>query len=227
MSLLAPSILSADFSRLAEEVAAVKRGGARLVHVDIMDGHFVPNLTVGPAVVRSLKASTNLFLDCHLMVEESQALLPALVEAGADSISVHVEAVRHLNQLIHLIRHLGARAGAALNPGTPLHALDAILADLDFVLIMSVNPGFSGQEFISGSLEKVRTLRRTIQERGLEVSVEVDGGVNLGNARELAEAGASIAVAGSAVFGGGKPEEAARHLAGVLRDAGPDPAWVP
>jgi ribulose-phosphate 3-epimerase len=227
MALLAPSILSADFARLAEEAAAVARGGARLLHVDVMDGHFVPNLTLGPAVVASLDAASDLFLDCHLMVSDPDPLIPAFVKAGADAVSVHVEAVPHLHRTIHLIRDEGARAGAVLNPATPLATLEDILPDLDYVLLMSVNPGFSGQKFIPHVLDKVRSLAETVSRRGLGTVIEVDGGVGADNARALAEAGAGMLVAGSAVFGGGRGEEEARRLTGLVAGLGRDPEWVP
>jgi ribulose-phosphate 3-epimerase len=227
MALVAPSILSADFSRLGEEVAAATRGGARLLHVDIMDGHFVPNITIGPPVVRSLNAATDLFLDCHLMIENPDALVPAFIEAGADAVSVHVEAVRHLHRTVQLIRTSGARAGAVLNPATPIHLLDDILPELDYVLLMSVNPGFGGQKFIPALLDKVRALTARIRERGLDVIVEVDGGIDESNARDLAEAGAGLLVAGTAVFGGGEPEAATRRLSEQTAGFGKEPNWVP
>jgi ribulose-phosphate 3-epimerase len=227
MALIAPSILSADFSRLREDVAAAARGGARLLHVDIMDGHFVPNITIGPPVVRSLNAATELFLDCHLMIENPDALIPAFAKAGADSISVHVEAVRHLHRTIQLIRTSGARAGAVLNPATPLNSLDDILPELDYVLLMSVNPGFGGQKFLPAVLDKVRDLAEALRRRKLDAVIEVDGGVDETNARDLAEAGAGLLVAGTAVFGGGEPEAAARKLSGLVAAHGGEPSWVP
>jgi ribulose-phosphate 3-epimerase len=227
MALIAPSILSADFARLAEQVEAVAAGGARLVHVDVMDGHYVPNLTIGPPVVASLNGATPLFIDCHLMIENPDALIPAFARAGADAISVHPEATRHLHRTIHLIRGCGARAGAALNPATPLGVLDDILPDLDYVLIMSVNPGFGGQAFIPSATTKLRELARRVRERGLATVLEVDGGVGPDNARELAGAGASLLVAGSAVFSGGDPRGTVRQLAGLVAGLGADPLWVP
>ena len=210
--ILAPSILSSDFARLAEEVAAAARGGATLVHVDVMDGHFVPNITLGPPIVASLHKATPLPLDVHLMIENADRYLQAFVDAGAAWISLHQEAVPHLERQVAFLRERGVRTGVALNPATPLAALDEILPELDYVLVMSVNPGFGGQKFIPGALDKIRRLRRVIQDRGLKTQIEVDGGVDAGNIRALVEAGAEVLVAGSAVFGHGDPEAAARHL---------------
>jgi ribulose-phosphate 3-epimerase len=210
--ILAPSILSADFGRLAEEVARVERGGAGVIHVDVMDGHFVPNITLGPPVVRSLRKATRLPLDCHLMIENADRYLDAFVDAGASWVSLHVEALPHLQRALAHLRGRGVRAGVALNPATPLAALDEVLPELDYVLVMSVNPGFSGQKFLPSSLDKVRRLRAEVQARGLNVAIEVDGGVDLGNARSLREAGAEVLVAGQAVFGEGDPEAATRRL---------------
>jgi ribulose-phosphate 3-epimerase len=210
--ILAPSILASDYSRLAEEIAASARGGARLVHVDVMDGHFVPNITLGPPVVASLHKATPLPLDVHLMIENADRYLQAFVDAGAAWISLHQEAVPHLQRQVGFLRERGVRAGVALNPATPLSTLDEILPELDYVLVMSVNPGFGGQKFIPAALDKIRRLRRTIQDRGLEAVIEVDGGVDLTNIRALVEAGAELLVAGSAVFGQGDAEAAARRL---------------
>jgi ribulose-phosphate 3-epimerase len=215
--MVAPSILSADFGRLAEEIARVERGGAGVIHVDVMDGHFVPNLTLGPPVVRALHKATRLPLDCHLMIENADRYLDAFVDAGAAWVSLHVEALPHLERAIAHLRSRGVRAGVALNPSTPLIALEEVLPELDYVLVMSVNPGFSGQKFIPASLDKVRRLRAQVQARGLEVAIEVDGGVDLGNARALRQAGAEILVAGQAVFGQADPEAAVR---GLLEAAG-------
>ncbi|MFQ5719938.1 MAG: ribulose-phosphate 3-epimerase [Acidobacteriota bacterium] len=227
MTLLAPSILSADFAHLADDVASVARAGVRLVHVDVMDGHFVPNLTLGPAVVRSLAQATDLFLDCHLMIENPDALIPAFVEAGAGSICVHAEAVVHLHRSLHLIRQAGARAGVAVNPATPLAVIEPVLPDVDQVLLMSVNPGFSGQQFIPAAIERTRTLAGWISDRDLDVAIEVDGGITADNAAALARAGAGLLVAGSAVFAGGNAEEAARRLIEEIAASGPQPGWVP
>jgi ribulose-phosphate 3-epimerase len=215
--ILAPSILSSDFARLAEEVAAAARGGATLVHVDVMDGHFVPNITLGPPIVASLHKATPLPLDVHLMIENADRYLQAFVDAGAAWISLHQEAVPHLERQVAFLRERGVRAGVALNPATPLATLDEILPGLDYVLVMSVNPGFGGQKFIPGALDKIRRLRRIIQDRGLKTQIEVDGGVDAGNIRALVEAGAEVLVAGSAVFGKGDPEAAARRLVEAAR----------
>ncbi len=227
MALLAPSILSADFARLGEEAAAAARGGARMLHVDVMDGHFVPNLTLGPDVTRCLRQATDLFLDCHLMVSRPDDFIAPFAAAGASAISVHVEASTHLHRSVQLMRDAGVRAGVVLNPATPIHVLDDILPDLDYVLLMSVNPGFAGQTFIPGVLDKVRTLAGRIAQRGLATIIEVDGGVTEANARALAEAGAGMLVAGSAVFGGGQAEDAARRLVRLMDGVGAEPSWVP
>ena len=210
--ILAPSILSADFARLAEEAARAERGGAGVLHVDVMDGHFVPNITLGPPVVKALRQATRLPLDCHLMIENADRFLEAFIDAGANWISLHVEAMPHLQRSVNLLRKRGVRAGAVLNPATSILALDEILPELDYVLVMSVNPGFGGQSFLPRSLEKIRRLATMIRERGLSVQIEVDGGVDLTNVRSLVEAGAEVLVAGSAVFGKGDAEAAARAL---------------
>jgi ribulose-phosphate 3-epimerase len=197
---IAPSILSADFSRLGEEVRAVERAGADIIHVDVMDGHFVPNITIGPLVVRDLRQVTELPLDCHLMIENPDDYVGDFVEAGADMISVHAEACRHLHRSVHLIQSLNVQAGVALNPATPLDAIDAILEDLDFVLLMSVNPGFGGQSFIESVLTKVARLRAMAAERNPELKIEIDGGIKLSNAARVREAGVDWFVAGSAIF---------------------------
>jgi ribulose-phosphate 3-epimerase len=215
--ILAPSILSADFGRLADELPRAERGGAGLVHVDVMDGHFVPNITMGPVVVQAARRATRLPIDAHLMIENAERYVDAFADAGAGWISVHVEAQPHLQRTLAHLRGRGVRAGVALNPGTPLSALEEILPDVDYVLVMSVNPGFGGQRFLPGSLDKIRRLRGLIGERGLAVSIEVDGGVDATNARALVEAGADILVAGSAVFGQGDAEAGARRLLEVLR----------
>ena len=210
--ILAPSILASDFARLGDQVAAAARGGAGLVHVDVMDGHFVPNITLGPPVVASLHKATPLPLDVHLMIENADRYLQAFVDAGAAWISLHQEAVPHLQRQVAYLRERGVRAGVALNPATPLGTLDEILPELDYVLVMSVNPGFGGQKFIPAALDKIRRLRAIIEKRGLKAVIEVDGGVDLSNIRALVEAGAELLVAGSAVFGHGDPEAAARRL---------------
>jgi len=216
---LAPSILSADFARLGEAIAAATAGGARLLHVDVMDGHFVPNLTIGPPVVASVRKVTTLPLDVHLMIEDPDRYIEAFVRAGADMITVHQEAARHLHRTVAFIRERGAAAGVALNPSTPLSTLDEILPELDYVLLMSVNPGFSGQSFIPSVLGKVETLRRTIDRAGLATRIEVDGGIGPGNIADLRRRGADYFVAGSAVFDGDDPTRRARDLVDRLRDA--------
>jgi ribulose-phosphate 3-epimerase len=196
---IAPSILSADFGRLAEEVRAI--GSADYVHVDVMDGHFVPNMTIGPLVVEAVRRATQLPLDVHLMIEDAERWVPAYARAGADVIGVHVEACPHLHRTLHQIRELGKRPSVVLNPATPLESIEWVLADVDQVLIMSVNPGFGGQGFIPSALDKIRQLRMLIVERGLDVDIEVDGGVKLDNIAEVVAAGANVIVSGSAVFG--------------------------
>ena len=210
--ILAASILSADFARLGEEIAAVERGGAGVIHVDVMDGHFVPNITLGPPVVKSIRKTTSLPLDVHLMIENADRYLDAFIDAGASWISLHVEAMPHLQRSVAYLKSRHVRAGAVLNPATPLAALEEILPELDYVLLMSVNPGFGGQAFLPGSVAKVRRLRALARERGLNTQIEVDGGVDPANARTLVDAGAEVLVAGSAVFAGGRPEDGARRL---------------
>lgn len=198
---VAPSLLSADFARLADALALAEEGGADLVHVDVMDGHFVPNLTIGPPVVRSLKRATRLPLDVHLMIERPEETVAAYLESGADWVSVHVEATNHLQRCLEAIRRGGARAGAAINPGTPVSALSAVWNDLDFAVVMSVNPGWGGQPFLRTSFDKVRQARGEALGGGGRAVIEVDGGVDPGNAAELVEAGAEILVAGTSVYG--------------------------
>jgi ribulose-phosphate 3-epimerase len=198
---IAPSILSADFARLGAEIQAIEAGGADYVHIDVMDGHFVPNITIGPLVVEAARRVTNLPLDVHLMIENPDRFIPDFARAGADLITVHIEAVPHLHRTVQLIKSLGKKAGVSLNPATPVSSLEVILDDLDLVLIMSVNPGFGGQSFISSSLAKIEALRAEIDRRGLQVEIEVDGGVKTDNIAAIAAAGASVFVAGSAVFG--------------------------
>jgi len=198
---IAPSILSADFSRLGEEVKAIDHAGADYVHVDVMDGHFVPNITIGPLVVDAIRPVTDLPLDVHLMIENPDQYIPDFAKAGADIIVVHAEAVRHLHRTIQLIKSLGKKAGVSLNPATSLSSLDIILPELDLVLLMTVNPGFGGQSFIESSLSKISELRRRIDTLGLPIELEVDGGVKIDNIEQIAAAGADVFVAGSAVFG--------------------------
>jgi ribulose-phosphate 3-epimerase len=197
---IAPSILSADFSRLGEEVRAVEQAGADIIHVDVMDGHFVPNITIGPPVVRDLRQVTKLPLDCHLMIENPDDYIGHFARAGADMISVHAEACRHLHRSVHLIKEHGVKAGVALNPATPVEAIETLIEDLDFVLVMSVNPGFGGQSFIESILQKVRRLRALANERHPQLELEVDGGIKLDNAARVRDAGIDLFVAGSAVF---------------------------
>jgi ribulose-phosphate 3-epimerase len=215
--ILAPSILSADFGRLSEQIQQVQRGGAGVVHVDVMDGHFVPNITLGPPVVKAIRKHTELPLDCHLMIENAERWVDAFADAGANWISVHVEAVPHLERTVAHLRQRGLKAGVALNPATPLGALEEILPELDYVLVMSVNPGFGGQSFIPGSLDKVRRLRAQIEARGLDTRIEVDGGVDASNVAALVKAGADILVAGNAIYGQPDPEAAARALLQAAR----------
>ena len=198
---IAPSILSADFSRLGDEVRAIDVAGADYVHIDVMDGHFVPNITIGPLVVDAVRSVTELPLDVHLMIENPDQYIPDFARAGADIIVVHAEAVRHLHRTVQLIKSLGKKAGVSLNPATSLSALDIILPDLDLVLLMTVNPGYGGQSFIESSLPKIAELRQRINALDLPIELEVDGGVKVDNIEKIAAAGADVFVAGSAVFG--------------------------
>ncbi|MGE3885364.1 MAG: ribulose-phosphate 3-epimerase [Vicinamibacterales bacterium] len=209
---LAPSILSADFGHLARDIAAAEAGGADLIHVDVMDGHFVPNITIGPPVVRAVKRATALPLDVHLMISDPDRYLEAFVNAGASMLSVHVEVLPHLHRTIGAIKALGAKAGVVLNPSTPVTAIEEVAADVDFVLVMSVNPGFGGQSFIPASLDKIRRVRALLDRAGNAAPVEVDGGVDLQTIAAVVKAGARILVAGQAVFGGGDPTGAVRAL---------------
>ncbi len=209
---IAPSLLSADFAALGSEVASVERGGADMIHVDIMDGHFVPNLTMGPPVVKSLRRITHVPLDVHLMIEHPDRYVEAFVEAGASSLTVHVEAVVHLHRTIQLIKSLGAKAGVALNPATPVVVLEEIAGDLDYVLVMTVNPGFGGQTFIPRSESKVRTVRDLLRRSGSTAPIEVDGGIDTRTAPRIVAAGADILVAGQAIFGSANAEQATREL---------------
>ncbi|HXD29482.1 MAG TPA: ribulose-phosphate 3-epimerase [Pyrinomonadaceae bacterium] len=209
---IAPSILSADFARLGEEIQAVEQAGAGVLHVDVMDGHFVPNITVGLPVVKRLAQVTKLPIDAHLMISDPGLYAEQFVKAGAGMVSVHVEADAHLHRTVMAIKSAGAQAGAVINPATPVDALYEILEFVDYVLIMSVNPGFGGQKFISTALDKVRRLRRSIDQRGLPVRIEIDGGVDLKNIQQVVEAGAEIIVAGSAIFGTKDPGKAVREL---------------
>jgi len=217
---IAPSILSADFARLGEEIEAAERGGASIIHVDVMDGHFVPNITIGLPVVRSLARMARVPLDTHLMISEPGRYAEQFVEAGASMVSVHVEIDPHLNRTLTGIKSHGAQAGVAINPATPLTALEEALPFADYILLMSVNPGFGGQKFIPTSLDKVRRLRRMIEARGLKTRIEIDGGIDRHNIAEVTAAGAEIIVAGTAVFGEGDP---ARDVRGLLDAAA---QWV-
>jgi len=216
---LAPSILSADFARLGEEIAAAERGGGTVIHLDVMDGHFVPNITLGPQVVNSVRKVTRLPLDCHLMIENADEFIPAFADAGADWVSVHYEACRHLHRSLELIPHHGMKPAVVLNPATRVDLIVDILPMVHHVLIMSVNPGFGGQQFISFSLEKIRRLAELRHEMGLAFRIEVDGGVAHDTVAAIVQAGADLLVAGSAVFGGGHPERDARGLLAAAREA--------
>ncbi len=198
---IAPSILAADFGRLAAEVESVEQGGADWIHVDVMDGHFVPNLTIGPVVVEAVKRVTRLPLDVHLMIEQPERYVDAFVKAGAATVGVHVEACPHLHRTVGQIREAGARASVTLNPGTPASAIETLLVDVDQVLVMTVDPGFGGQSFIDSTIPKIATLRSWIDERGLDVALEVDGGISEQTIGAAARAGADVFVAGSAIFG--------------------------
>ena len=209
---IAPSILSADFGRLREEIDAAERGGATILHFDVMDGRFVPNITVGLPVLKSLRNVTKMKIDAHLMIEEPGRYAVQFVEAGADMVSVHIEADPHIHRTLASIRDAGAKAGVVLNPATSLNVIDEVLNHCDFVLVMSVNPGFGGQKFIGASLDKLKRLRGIIDDRGLPVRIEIDGGVDQNNIKDVVSAGAEMIVAGSAVFGGGKPEAAVKRL---------------
>jgi ribulose-phosphate 3-epimerase len=216
---LAPSILSADFAHLAAQVKSAAEGGGTIIHVDVMDGHFVPNITLGPPIVKALRKATELPLDCHLMIENPDQYIADFVAAGADWISVHQEACRHLDRTLHLIRDHGARAGAVVNPATPVDSLSEVLEIVDYVLVMSVNPGFGGQKFIPSSLHKLRKLVEIRATQGLSYRIEVDGGVALDTVAEVVQAGAEILVAGNAVFGKGDPKVNAERLLKAAREA--------
>ncbi|MCI0468600.1 MAG: ribulose-phosphate 3-epimerase [Nitrospirae bacterium] len=215
---IAPSLLSADFLRLGEEVKAVEASGADMLHLDIMDGHFVPNITIGWSIVAAIRKITSLPLDVHLMIEMPDKYIKDFINAGADYITVHAEAATHLHRIVSLIKENGAKAGVSLNPATPLCALDYVLSDLDMALLMSVNPGFGGQRFIDGVLEKIRSLRKVIKENGLNTLIEVDGGVKVDNVKEIAAAGADILVMGSAFFGAGDYSRLVKKLRGELSE---------
>jgi ribulose-phosphate 3-epimerase len=217
--LIAPSILSADFAALGEAIAASERGGADLIHVDVMDGHFVPNITIGPPVVKSIKRVTKVPLDVHLMITDPDLYIEAFAQAGAEMISVHVEVLPHLHRTVHAIKALGAKAGVVLNPSTPVATLEEIAGDVDYVLVMSVNPGFGGQSFIPRSEHKVTAVRALLDRAGNRAPVEIDGGIDLHNVGRVVAAGARIIVAGSAVFHSGDPERATRELKAAAMSA--------
>lgn len=217
---IAPSILSADFRRLGEQIATVEHAGASYIHVDVIDGHFAPNLTVGPFIVEWVRKATKLPIDAHLMIENPDNFVGAFANAGANMISVHPEATYHLDRTINHIRRAGCQAGVVLNPATPLAMIEEIITDVDFVLLMSVNPGFSGQKFIPSSLDKLRRLRDLILMKSSPARIEIDGGVGPGNAAEVVAAGAEILVAGSAIFGAENPGEALKELLRVAEASG-------
>ena len=209
---LAPSILSADFTRLGEQLAVVEQAGADIIHVDVMDGHFVPNISIGPFIVEWVRRATRLPIDAHLMIENPDQYIGAFARAGANMISVHPEATYHLHRTLNYIRQSGCQAGAVLNPATPLAAIEEVLGEVDYVLVMSVNPGFGGQKFIASTLDKLRRLRALIRERRVPVRIEIDGGIVVENAAEVVAAGAEMLVAGSAIFGQADPAAALREL---------------
>jgi len=209
---IAPSILSADFAALGRDISAAERGGADLIHVDVMDGHFVPNITIGPPVVRAIRRVATRPLDVHLMIEDPDRFIEEFIAAGASMVSVHVEVVRHLNRTVSFIRKLGAKAGVVINPATPAATLEDIAPDIDFVLVMSVNPGFGGQAFIPHSLEKLRRVRGVLDAAGSSALIEIDGGIDQSNVADVVAAGANILVAGQAIFGSADPEAATRML---------------
>jgi ribulose-phosphate 3-epimerase len=211
--------LSADFAHLAEQVHAAGEGGASLLHVDVMDGHFVPNITIGPPVVKSLRKATNLPLDCHLMIEDPDQYIPAFADSGADWISVHQEACIHLNRTLELIKSHGCRAGVVINPATPVSTLAEVFDIVDFILVMSVNPGFGGQKFLPSSLPKIARLAAVRSERRLDFRIEVDGGIAMDTVQQVVRSGAEVLVAGNAVFGSGDPKSNAQSLLKMAMDA--------
>lgn len=205
---IAPSLLSADFSRLQEDITLVEEGGADVLHVDVMDGHFVPNITFGPFIVKAIKKCASIPLDVHLMIENPERYIEDFAKAGSDYITVHVEACTHIHRVLQQIKATGAKVGVSLNPGTPLSSIEEVLGDVDLILIMSVNPGFGGQSFIPGALDKIRRLRQMLSERGLDhVEIEIDGGVKLDNIAEVAEAGVDIFVSGSGIYKAEDPKD--------------------
>jgi ribulose-phosphate 3-epimerase len=221
MKKIAPSILSADFSKLGEEILAVEAAGADWIHIDVMDGHFVPNITIGPGPIQSLRKITRLPFDVHLMIENPERYIDSFADAGSDVITVHVEAARHLHRIIAHIRERGIKAGVSLNPATPFVQVEPILNDIDVLLIMTVNPGFGGQKFISSALPKIRKAREMVNSTAPNVAIEVDGGVTLHNIKSIAEAGADIIVAGASVFGSGNYKQTIGSMKAILLP--PDP----
>jgi len=219
MALILPSILAADFARLADEIHRVERGGATMVHIDIMDGHFVPNLTMGPPLVASIRKVTRAKFDVHLMIEDPDRYVADFIQAGANYVSVHQEACAHLDRTLRLIRSHGAGPGVVLNPATPIHTLEDVLELVDHVLIMSVNPGFGGQEFIPRSLDKIRRLRRWREERRLNFAIEIDGGVSRDNVAEIVKAGCDWLVAGSSVFHSADPAATVKEMQQIAEEA--------
>ncbi|MBM7560543.1 ribulose-phosphate 3-epimerase [Fusibacter tunisiensis] len=213
---LAPSILSADFSKLLEHVQEVEAAGVEYLHIDVMDGHFVPNISFGAPILKSLKGKTNLFMDVHLMIENPDLYIEDFVKAGADLINVHIEACPHIHRTIQLIRSFGVKAAVALNPGTPLSSIEEILPDLDMVLIMSVNPGFGGQSYIDSMTDKIKRLKDMIQSKGLVCDIQVDGGIKLDNVKAVVDAGATVIVAGSAIFNTPSIDETVKAFRKVL-----------
>jgi ribulose-phosphate 3-epimerase len=209
---IVPSILSADFAKLGEEIAAAERGGASIIHVDVMDGHFVPNISIGLPVVKAIARTKRLLVDAHLMITEPSRYAEQFVDAGARMVSIHVEAETHVHRTVSAIKAAGAKAGVAVNPATPLSTLDEALALADYILLMSVNPGFGGQEFIPASVDKLRRLRRMIEERGLQTRIEIDGGIDRDNVADVVAAGAELVVAGSAIFRAPDVAAAVREL---------------
>lgn len=217
MMILSPSLLGADFKHLEEEIARIERGGAKYLHLDVMDGAFVPSISFGMPVLSSIRSCTDMVFDVHMMVEEPARYVEDIRKAGADIITIHAEACRHLDSSIEAVKKTGAKVGLALNPATPIETIDLVLPKVDMVLIMLVNPGFGGQKLILYAVEKVRALRKHCEELGLQMDIEVDGGVNLKNVREIAEAGANVIVAGSAVFGGNAEENSQKFME-ILKD---------
>jgi ribulose-phosphate 3-epimerase len=219
MTQILPSILSANFARLGHDIATVEPSGIQMLHVDIMDGHFVPNITIGPPVVESLRKATKLILDCHLMITDPDRYAPLFIEAGADQVSIHYEAAIHLDRTIRMIQSEGAKAGVVLNPATPVELLEDILPVVDYVLIMSVNPGFGGQQFIPNSLKRISKLAQMRSDRGLDFKIEIDGGVSAVNTAEIVRAGCDWLVAGSAVFHSADPVAAVKEMQQIAEDA--------